>query len=152
MMTSRGSAGDNWLAGGGGNDAIRGGAGLDTMLGGAGDDRLDGGDGSDWLLGGAGADVFRFAPHGIAGDDVDIIADFTSGEDRIDLRRSASPMSTEVLAFVSADGTGSPLDLGGAGGPQVIQRTSPPCRPTTFWSDRIRERFAGRHPYEPPIG
>ncbi|HYN39719.1 MAG TPA: hypothetical protein VES39_10755, partial [Rhodospirillales bacterium] len=108
-----GDAGANWLAGRDNNDTIVGGDGTDTMLGGAGDDRLDGGAGSDWLLGGAGADVFRFAPQAVAADDIDIIADFTDGEDRIDLQAFEFADAADVLALLTADGDDLVLDLGG---------------------------------------
>ena len=65
------------LFGGGGNDILAGGAGGDTILGGSGADRL---------AGGAGADVFRYdsAADSTAGL-ADLIGDFLSGTDRIDL-------------------------------------------------------------------
>ncbi|MBU2168432.1 MAG: hypothetical protein KKF88_11405 [Alphaproteobacteria bacterium] len=59
-----GSSSDNWLLGGDGDDVMTGGA------------------GNDVLFGEAGADVFVFE-RGTGGD---VIGDFTSGEDRIDLR------------------------------------------------------------------
>ncbi len=90
-----GGGGDDDLRGGLGNDLLQGDWGNDTLRGGAGDDRLVGGLGADKLLGGAGADVFVFgvtsAPFAF-GSDVgigaaarDIILDFVSGEDVIDL-------------------------------------------------------------------
>lgn len=96
-----GRSGDDMLSGGGGNDALFGGDGNDVLLGGPGDDylygndgddRLEGGDGNDLLKGGRGADhliggpgrdLFVFAHVSEAGD---TIADFTPGEDKIDLR------------------------------------------------------------------
>jgi len=50
----------------------------EVLVGGAGDDTIDGGAGSDVLVGGGGADTF------VVGDG-DIIADFTEGEDTINL-------------------------------------------------------------------
>ena len=92
---------DNWLRGGfgndilyggpgGGDDNLQGGIGNDKLYGGIGDDYLEGNAGNDllWggldddhLFGGAGDDTFFFAPGG--GDD--IIQDFGSGADKIDL-------------------------------------------------------------------
>ncbi len=76
-----GGTGVDWLYGGSGDDVLDGGAGADTLSGGAGADTLVGSIGSDVLTGGAGEDMFRFA----SGDGADTIADFTDGEDRIDL-------------------------------------------------------------------
>lgn len=77
----RGGAGDDGLTGGDGNDVLDGGAGNDALTGGNGNDVLNGGAGNDGLFGGQGADVFRFTDLGGA----DRIADFTRGQDRIDL-------------------------------------------------------------------
>ncbi|WP_058754293.1 M10 family metallopeptidase C-terminal domain-containing protein [Sphingomonas endophytica] len=76
-----GGAGDDLLDGGAGNDTLLGGAGSDKLNGGAGNDLLDGGAGNDMLYGGAGSDTFRFSQIG----GTDTIADFTTGDDRIDL-------------------------------------------------------------------
>lgn len=64
---------DNQLSGGGGDD---------ILLGGGGDDTLDGGTGMDRLTGGTGADSFAFTTALGAGN-VDIVTDYTVGEDRI---------------------------------------------------------------------
>jgi Ca2+-binding RTX toxin-like protein len=82
----RGNAGANILDGGGGADFLSGGAGNDRLIGGAGNDRLEGG---------AGADTFVFAALGDSSLDArrsdgaksmsDIITDFVSGQDKIDL-------------------------------------------------------------------
>ncbi|WP_426266875.1 beta strand repeat-containing protein [Sphingomonas sp. LHG3443-2] len=83
--TINGDAGADSLFGGDGNDTINGGIGNDTLVGGIGADRLTGGDG---------ADVFDFNELNdsrntttAAGpvNDRDVITDFTSGVDRIDL-------------------------------------------------------------------
>ncbi|SEN07619.1 calcium-binding protein [Palleronia pelagia] len=76
-----GNGGDDVLRGDGGNDLLLGGAGADTLEGGQGNDTLNGGDGVDWLEGGDGADVFVFDNM----DDVDVITDFQSGTDKIQL-------------------------------------------------------------------
>nr|WP_252733886.1 M10 family metallopeptidase [Paracoccus marinaquae] len=82
-----GDPGNDLLIGGPGNDRLNGGAGADHLLGEIGADTLWGGAGGDRLRGGQGADVFIFrrdelSPQSI----VDQITDFTSGEDRLDLR------------------------------------------------------------------
>ncbi|KAA2213298.1 calcium-binding protein [Teichococcus oryzae] len=95
-----GGAGDDYIQGGGGQDIIIGGRGNDelhggddddTIFGGTGDDILQGGGGSDIMTGGAGADTFLFAlapgtpDAAFPGDPADIITDFESGTDVIDL-------------------------------------------------------------------
>ena len=55
--TINGTAGNNNLNGGSGNDVINGGAGNDDINGGSGNDVLDGGTGNDELSGGSGNDV-----------------------------------------------------------------------------------------------
>ncbi|KQV42699.1 M10 family metallopeptidase C-terminal domain-containing protein [Rhizobium sp. Root1212] len=85
---------DDYLDGMGGNDIIKGGDGKDILLGGA---------GVDTLTGGAGADIFVFRSIGDSAEGIsgyvnnvtlgvqsgagkrDIITDFTSGLDKIDL-------------------------------------------------------------------
>lgn len=67
-----GTASDDILSGAGGNDQISGGEGNDILLDGA---------GTDHLQGGAGADTFILTQDGAR----DIISDFQSGIDRIDL-------------------------------------------------------------------
>ena len=70
------------------NEVIRGGSGADTLSGLGGHDQLFGGTGPDKLLGGDGADRFVFS--GVAetgkGAKADVILDFQSGMDHIDLR------------------------------------------------------------------
>ncbi|HTU09640.1 MAG TPA: M10 family metallopeptidase C-terminal domain-containing protein [Allosphingosinicella sp.] len=89
-----GSAHADALQGGGGNDLLNGFAGDDRLEGGAGNDRLLGGLGHDELFGGAGADIFVFTRAADSRTALrsdgrkslpDIIGDFASGEDRIDL-------------------------------------------------------------------
>ncbi|MFD2741465.1 choice-of-anchor L domain-containing protein [Sulfitobacter aestuarii] len=86
--TLKGGAGDDSIGGGEGNDVITGGAGNDFLAGGGrhdvikggiGDDTINGGDGDDVMSGGAGADVFVF--NGFKDGDMDVITDWTNGED-----------------------------------------------------------------------
>ncbi len=83
--TVYGNAADNHLYGRDGNDALAGGLGNDILEGGAGNDRLSGSFGSDTLVGGAGADTFYFTTAIAAVTNVDSIADFTHGADKIGL-------------------------------------------------------------------
>ena len=81
--------GGSTLDGGDGNDILTGGAGTDWLIGGAGDDTVIGGGGNDLLTGGAGADTFRFGSRADSYIDTgvadDVISDFQTGIDRIDL-------------------------------------------------------------------
>ncbi|MEO1641006.1 MAG: calcium-binding protein [Pseudomonadota bacterium] len=78
------------LNGGAGGDNLYGGDGNDQILANAGDDVLRDGAGADVLTGGAAADIFILSPDG----DMDMITDFTLGEDRIDL--SLWPMLRDI--------------------------------------------------------
>ncbi|AXY01016.1 hypothetical protein D1115_06995 [Vibrio alfacsensis] len=91
-----GEEGSDAIFGGSGNDTIYGGKGLDVLRGGTGDDHIDGGDGSDFLIGGSGNDIlvggdgddiFKFVDQGdgIRDGEMDIVKDFTFGEDTLDL-------------------------------------------------------------------
>lgn len=83
-----GNALDNVLRGNRGDNVLRGGAGDDAIRGGAGNDRLLGGRGQDTLVGGRGNDVFAFEAAVESGDrtnQMDEIADFRRGQDRVDL-------------------------------------------------------------------
>lgn len=77
-----GQNGDDVMNGQNGNDALFGGNGADLIRGQAGRDTLVGQKGNDLLVGGDGADRFVFRE----GDGFDRIQDFTSGEDRLDVR------------------------------------------------------------------
>jgi VCBS repeat-containing protein len=76
--TLNGSSLADILMGGGGNDAINGNAGDDTLIGGLGKDALTGGLGADSF-------VFIAAGNSPAGAGRDVIVDFLSGSDDIDL-------------------------------------------------------------------
>lgn len=82
-----GAAGNDNLSGGAGNDLMLGNAGNDTLLGGDGADSITGGRGRDILTGGGGADRFIFNRlDSFIGPGTDVITDFSSGYDKIDLR------------------------------------------------------------------
>ena len=98
-----GMAGDDRINGLGGADVLNGGAGNDALYGGAGDDVLTGGLGADVMYGGAGADIFAFTNGSdTLGSRVDILADFETGIDRIDLRPIGA---TSVIIYRQADGS-----------------------------------------------
>ncbi|MFD1951202.1 Calx-beta domain-containing protein [Sphingomonas arantia] len=101
------------LFGGLGDDSLYGGRDDDTLSGDDGSDMLQGGVGSDILFGGAGADSFRFV---IAADSTiaayDIVGDFQSGFDTVDLTGLANMQS--VFEITNSDGmTFLNVDLGG---------------------------------------
>lgn len=73
------------LFGGRGNDMLEGGRGHDALYGGIGRDTLSGGAGNDLLTGGDGADVFIFMSALDALSNIDVIADFVSVADQIEL-------------------------------------------------------------------
>jgi Ca2+-binding RTX toxin-like protein len=113
-----GDGGANTITGDSNGNIILGLAGNDILNGGGGDDVVNGGAGKDTLTGGAGADQFVFA----AGDSRnggsvrDVITDFTSGEDTLDLGALgvtdfASQVSTQkigsgLLVYVDLDHDG----------------------------------------------
>jgi Ca2+-binding RTX toxin-like protein len=71
-----------------GNLILFGGGGHDTLFGGDGNDLILGGGGADGLTGGAGADTFRYdAASDSSGGLPDLIGDFQTGLDKIDLSR-----------------------------------------------------------------
>ncbi|MDZ7908617.1 MAG: calcium-binding protein [Gemmobacter sp.] len=90
-------AGHDSLAGQGGHDSLMGEAGRDTLLGGIGNDTLNGGYGSDTLTGGSGADLFQFRN----GAGRDVITDFQTGIDRIDIEGVSQ---LNQLRFLAAEG------------------------------------------------
>lgn len=95
-----GSASDN-LRGDGGVNVLNGGAGSDRLYGRAGDDFLYGESGADAIYGNSGADrmsggdgavrdrfiYFQMSETGVGGANRDVITDFVSGEDRIEISR-----------------------------------------------------------------
>ncbi len=111
----RGGEGDDVLLGGRGDDDLFGDAGDDSLDGGRGEDEIHGGDGddtllgergADWLEGGDGRDVFVFEH----GDGVDAIADFTLGDDVVDL----SALNTGFAALsIAATAGGAEIGYGG---------------------------------------
>jgi Ca2+-binding RTX toxin-like protein len=91
-----GGNGTDTIHGGADNDWVQGDAGNDQVFGDLGDDSVTGGAGYDTLWGGDGNDLFRFGTGDASNANVsvttgasagltDVIADFTSGSDHIDL-------------------------------------------------------------------
>jgi serralysin len=99
--------------GGAGNDVISGNSAFNSLQGGGGDDRLNGLAGTDRAEGGAGADIFVFSAAGHsmgylyrsdgAKFTPDVLLDFTSGIDRIDLSAIdaiAGTVADDAFAFI----------------------------------------------------
>ena len=106
----QGNAGDDELRGGAGDDTLWGDAGDDELRGDAGDDYLQGDDGDDVMEGGTGDDIFSFD----SGHGDDIIADFTDGDDVINLISFGLSGFDELV--VSSDSNGVTIDLVAHGG------------------------------------
>jgi Ca2+-binding RTX toxin-like protein len=116
--TLSGGQGDDILVGLGGNETLSGGLGNDLLLGGAGNDRLEGGAGLNILVGGAGTDTFVIDQSALTEINmVDVIVDYTHGEDMIDLSALLQslggapndPASVEAAVRLSNDGTNTTL-------------------------------------------
>ncbi len=106
-----GDDGNDVLRGRGGNDKLYGGIGVgnDVLFGGVGNDRLEGGAGNDILRGGLGIDTFVFTK----GGDEDIIKDFTTGVDKINVAAFGFASQADVLAAVQITSASTAiLDLG----------------------------------------
>lgn len=104
-----GGNGHDRLLGGTGHDRLDGGAGNDTLKGEAGNDRITGGLGRDTLWGGAGRDVFDFntVKDSKVGSQRDIVHDFKSDQDRIDLRdidANALRKGNQKFSWTGSDG------------------------------------------------
>ena len=98
----------NAIDGGIAKDLIRGGAGGDIIKGNGGNDTIEGGTGRDNMTGGSGTDTFKFnlGDAGATSSTFDIINDFTSVADKIDLSIfSAAPAAGTYLEV--ANGTTS---------------------------------------------
>jgi hypothetical protein len=106
-----GRQGDDTILGGGVTDFLFGGYGDDFINAGGGNDEIQGGPGSDELIGNTGADTFLYDLTD-ATDEQDIIRDFGSGADVIDLTMALTavafdPLVDDVDDFVFFDQVGS---------------------------------------------
>lgn len=84
----QGNQGQDYLKGGSDHDKIHGGTQNDRLYGEDGNDTLTGGLGADYLRGGQGEDIFRYESlldSTKTPGNTDYIADFTQGQDKIDL-------------------------------------------------------------------
>jgi aqualysin 1 len=106
VLTGRGNALPNVLYANDAGGSLVGGSGNDSFVGGAGADNLYGGDGNDILRGNGGADRFRFDRPLNSSTNVDRIADFVGGQDKIYLASriftAAGPVGTLALTAFTA--------------------------------------------------
>jgi hypothetical protein len=126
-----GSAAANVLVGNAGFDTLAGFAGNDVLHGGDGGDALWGGAGKDVLTGGSGADFFQFATateSGIGATKRDVITDFETGIDLIDLHaidaNTKNGKSDDAFTFIGADmftGVAGQLRIHAPAGMQIIE-------------------------------
>ena len=112
-----GNGGADQLIGQKGNDLLNGGTGNDQLKGGSGDDELTGGKGKDKLWGQSGNDRFTVT----RGKGYDVVADFRSGEDLIQLPDNHNNISIQLqgddaLLFEGKDLLAKVKDVG-----QVLQ-------------------------------
>ena len=107
--TLNGTGKDDNIYGGSGNDTIKGNDGDDTIYGGSGSDTINANNGNDTIIGGFGSDLLtgsngddRFVYLSVADSNAaqfDVISDFRSGSDRIDLA------ALGALAFLALTST-----------------------------------------------
>ncbi|WP_457092038.1 M10 family metallopeptidase [Microvirga sp. P5_D2] len=107
----KGNAVANTLKGGSGHDKLYGREGNDILNGGNGNDKLFGQSGSDFLMGGKGADTFVFwSTDESFGSERDVIRDFRSRIDHIDLRRidaDANQGGDQAFIFIDHNAFGN---------------------------------------------
>jgi Ca2+-binding RTX toxin-like protein len=99
--------GDDFMKSGRGRDTLNGGGGDDVLFGEVGSDQIRGGRGADVVTGGAGADVFVFAfvAEASSGGGQDIIRDFQTGIDKIDLAAidaNANRTANQTFDFIGS--------------------------------------------------
>lgn len=144
-MVGRDNAAD-LLIGGAGNDKLFGLSGSDTLSGGAGDDQLFGDAGADVLTGGAGAD--RFAYRGFddsnAASGYDIVTDFVSGIDGVDLYYLNNLQSVALVrsgggTFLFAATSGGQVQVGFTGAVQGTDLINPFGTAAAFGYDVVGE-------------
>ena len=105
-----GERGNDTLYGGDNNDQLKGGKGNDILKGGSGNDLLWGEAGRDVLTGGWGADRFIFNTRFESGPETsnaDVITDFKTGVDKIDLRNIEGDTTQSGAQDLVAIGTTS---------------------------------------------
>ena len=114
-----GSDFNDTLRGGDGDDVLLAGSGRDTLQGGDGADRMNGGANTDQLAGGAGNDTFVFdSPYG-GNTNRDVIADFVSGADTIEINQTDYFTG---LSLGELDPAQFAIGVATGAGPQIVYR------------------------------
>ncbi len=129
----RGDGNDNVLEGGGVSDRLYGRGGNDTLNGGAGVDALYGNLGVDEMTGGPGASTtdrfiyFNMIETGVGAGNRDIITDFQTGIDRIEIRRfdadttQGGRQGFNFIADAAFSNTAGELRFEQTGGNTIVQ-------------------------------
>ena len=107
-INGSGNSSDNAVTGNGAANLLTGASGNDSLSGLGGADTLRGDAGNDVLTGGAGADSFQF--NSTVGSD--IVADFSSGTDRLQMSIGALQIGDGDLLVEGAVATGGPGGFG----------------------------------------
>ena len=118
VLTATDPSGET-LFGGAGNDTLTGGSGNDLLLGGNDDDILLGGLGTDSLTGGSGEDLFVLDQNSLNDASsalplLDIITDFDTGQDTLDLSDlliGYDPASEDLANFVRVDSVNGTIEV-----------------------------------------
>lgn len=110
------------------DNLLRGFGGADTLSGGLGNDTLEGGASRDVMTGGLGADSFVFTTPGGIGD---IITDFTTAQDRVQVLASGFGYGTTRGTLAAADFVSGLTNLAADATDRFIFRTSD----ATLWFD-----------------
>lgn len=114
-------AGDDTVTGGNGNDRIDGGDGNDNLNGGQGNDRITGGLGQDTIVLGPGHDIVIYtAPAESTGATYDIIQDFNTATDRIQLTEAVVG-GDPIVAAGSLTHATFDVDLAALVGPDQLE-------------------------------
>ena len=141
------NAGDIVTGGSAPGMTLIGDVGGDTLVGGSGADVIVGGGGADALYGGAGADTFKYlAPSDSTPQAYDIIHDFVTGADKVDLT-ALDPVNVSILhynggTFINGVGTNNAVfqiaSIHDINAPDIIGLTS---------GGLHRRRQPRRHPH-----
>ncbi|BAQ64302.1 S-layer family protein [Geminocystis sp. NIES-3709] len=104
-----GTSNNDTLSGTSGNDTIQGLNGNDSLIGLNGNDLLEGGYGNDTLVGGSGNDLFvlEYFESSVFTRNTDIVTDFVSGQDKIDLRNIGISDFATILILLEEDENGT---------------------------------------------
>ena len=117
------------LTGDGEANRLAGGGAFDVLVGNGGNDTLAGGSGADTVTGGAGADVFLFETYA---DRTDVITDFVSGVDMLQINAAAYGFGTATGAISAAAFASGTTGLPQDGSDRFVYNTTN----GTLWFDR----------------